>query len=71
MPDDYTPSMTIGKSLEGNRRTHRMCYRGVGVALRMPSATSIKRYATSEVSATLTFRSRPATPAAASPAGCG
>ena len=52
MPDDYTPSMTTGRSLEGNRRTHRMCYRGIGVALRMPSATSIKRYATNEGSAT-------------------
>ena len=52
MPDDYTPSMTTGRSLEGNRRTHRMCYRGIGVALRMPSATSIKRYAANEGSAT-------------------
>lgn len=52
MPDDFTPSMTTGRSLEGNRRTHRMCYRGAGVALRMPSATSIKRYASQSPSAT-------------------
>ncbi len=44
MPDDYTPSMTHGKSLTEHRRTHRMLYRGAGVALRMPSATSIKRF---------------------------
>lgn len=45
MPDDYTPSMTEGASLAGNRRTHRMKYTGAGVTLRMPSATSVKRYA--------------------------
>lgn len=45
MPDDFTPQMTVGRSLEGNRRTHRMCYRGAGVTLRMPSVTAIKRYA--------------------------
>jgi hypothetical protein len=45
MPDDYTPSHGLGNSIEGNRRTHRMAYRGAGVTLRMPSATSIKAFA--------------------------
>ncbi len=44
MPDDYTPAMTGGKSLDGNRRTHRIRYSGAGVELRMPSATAIKRF---------------------------
>lgn len=44
MPDDYTPGMTKGRSLSDNRRTHRILYSGAGVALRMPSATAIKRY---------------------------
>lgn len=44
MPDDYTPGMTFGRSAEGNRRTHRMLYEGAGVAVRMPSATAIKRF---------------------------
>lgn len=45
MPDDYTPSMTLGQSLSGHRRTHRMNYAGSGVSIRMPSATAIKRFA--------------------------
>ncbi|AZZ54983.1 hypothetical protein [Rathayibacter iranicus] len=45
MPDDYTPAMTNGRALTEHRRTHRMLYRGAGVAVRMPSVTSIKRYA--------------------------
>lgn len=44
MPDNYTPGMTAGRSAEGNRRTHRMLYEGAGVAVRMPSATAIKRF---------------------------
>jgi hypothetical protein len=44
MPDDFTPSMGGGQALTGNRRTHRMCYSGAGVKVRMPSATSIKRF---------------------------
>lgn len=44
MPDDYTPSRTSGAALSGHRRTHRMCYSGAGVKVRMPSATSIKRF---------------------------
>lgn len=44
MPDDYTPGMHYGRSAEGNRRTHRMLYEGAGVAVRMPSATAIKRF---------------------------
>lgn len=45
MPDDYTPRMTGGQALSGNRRTHRMCYRDSDLTFRMPSVTSIKRYA--------------------------
>lgn len=45
MPDDYTPGMHYGRSAEGNRRTHRMLYEGAGVAVRMPSATAVKRFA--------------------------
>ncbi len=45
MPDDYTPSKTLGQATTGYRRTHRMCYRGAGVSLRMPSATAIRRFA--------------------------
>lgn len=48
MPDDYTPSMTGGQALSGHRRTHRMSYQGNGMTLRMPSATSIRRFATDE-----------------------
>lgn len=44
MPDDYTPAETGGAALSGNRRTHRMNYRGAGMDLRMPSATSIRRF---------------------------
>jgi len=45
MPDDFTPSMTGGHALSGHRRTHRMLYEGAGIALRMPSVASIKRFA--------------------------
>lgn len=45
MPDDYTPSRTVGRALSGHRRTHRMRYEDNGVTFRMPSVTSIKRYA--------------------------
>jgi hypothetical protein len=44
MPDDYTPGMTSGEALSGHRRTHRMLYEGAGVKLRMPSATSIRKF---------------------------
>lgn len=44
MPDNYTPSRTGGLGTDGLRRTHRMAYSGAGVTLRMPSATSIKRF---------------------------
>ena len=45
MPDDYTPSRGLGHALSGHRRTHRMAYSGAGVSVRMPSVTSIRRYA--------------------------
>lgn len=45
MPDDYTPSHTLGRALSGHRRTHRMAYSGAGVELRMPSVTSIRGFA--------------------------
>ncbi|MEK6311931.1 MAG: hypothetical protein V4755_14620, partial [Curtobacterium sp.] len=45
MPDDYTPGMSSGHALSGHRRTHRMSYSNDQVALRMPSATAIRRYA--------------------------
>lgn len=44
MPDDNTPEMTGGRALSGHRRTHRVKYEGSGLALRMPSATAIKRF---------------------------
>ncbi len=46
MPDDYTPGMKAGRALSGHRRTSRVKYEGAGVALRMPSATAIRRYST-------------------------
>ena len=45
MPDDNTPGMHGGRSLAGNRRTHRMNYSGAGISLRMPSKTAIHRFA--------------------------
>lgn len=45
MPEDYTPGGTKGRSATGNRRTHRRHYEGAGVSMRMPSATSIRRFA--------------------------
>lgn len=44
MPDDYTPAQTLGQAMSGKRRTHRMNYGNKDIDLRMPSATSIKRY---------------------------
>lgn len=49
MPDDWTPHRTMGRSLDGLRRTHRMSYVGAGVTLRMPSATSIKSFSNAAV----------------------
>jgi len=49
MPDDYTPSMTGGRASTGNRHTHRMRYSTPdGFEIRMPSATSIRRFASDE-----------------------
>ncbi|GAA4682205.1 hypothetical protein GCM10025780_29490 [Frondihabitans cladoniiphilus] len=45
MPDDYTPKFKVGRSISGHRRTHRILYEGAGVALRMPSASAMKRFA--------------------------
>ena len=45
MPDDYTPGNTGGQALSGGRRTHRMRYESDGVSVRMPSKTSIRRFA--------------------------
>lgn len=45
LPDDYTPRMTGGQALSGSRRTHRMRYGADGVEVRMPSKTSIRRFA--------------------------
>jgi hypothetical protein len=44
MPDDYTPGGTTGRALSGKRRTHRILYEGSGIALRMPSATAVRRF---------------------------
>ena len=60
MPDDYTPAQTSGRALSGSRHTHRRSYAGDDVTVRMPSATSIKRYAaehgtTFDVPVTATF----------------
>lgn len=49
MPDDWTPSSTMGHAISGFRRTHRMSYVGSGVALRMPSVASIKSFSKSTV----------------------
>jgi transcriptional regulator with XRE-family HTH domain len=50
MPDDWTSSRTEGRSsISGLRRTHRMAYVGNDVAIRMPSATSIKDFAAPSV----------------------
>ena len=45
MPEDFTPSRTVGNALSGHRRTHRMAYAGAGVEMRMPSVTSIRAFA--------------------------
>lgn len=52
MPDDFTPSRGLGHALSGHRRTHRMAYAGAGVSMRMPSVTSIRRYASETKQAT-------------------
>ena len=52
MPDDYTPAQGSGQALSGNRRTHRMRYSGAGVDMRMPSATSIRRFSDEKRNAT-------------------
>jgi len=44
MSDDYTPGQTGGNALSGHRRTHRIAYEGAQTAVRMPSATSIRRF---------------------------
>lgn len=44
MPDDYTPAKTLGQAMSGHRRTHRMNYKNGDISVRMPSATSIKRF---------------------------
>jgi hypothetical protein len=44
LPDNFTPAETTGLGTDGKRRTHRMNYTGAGVSLRMPSATSIRRF---------------------------
>lgn len=48
MPDDWTPSRTAGRSLSGHRRTYRRLYSGAGINLRMPSASSIRDFATTQ-----------------------
>lgn len=63
MPDDYTPGMGAGRSLGGNRRTHRMKYEGAGVTLRMPSVTSVKRYSKDIKGATFDIPVEASTPA--------
>jgi hypothetical protein len=45
MPDDYTIAETTGRALSGKRRTHRMLYKSDEIALRMPSASAIRRFA--------------------------
>lgn len=44
MPDDYTPQRSKGRALSGHRRTYRKLYKGAGIAVRMPSATAIRRF---------------------------
>lgn len=44
MPDDYTPAQTLGHAMSGHRRTHRMNYGNDDIQMRMPSATSIRRF---------------------------
>ena len=44
LPDDFTPKMTGGRAISGHRRTHRIRYESTEVALRMPSATTIKAF---------------------------
>lgn len=53
MPDDFTPSGTDGAALSGKRRTHRMKYESSELTIRMPSATSVRRYA--KETGTITF----------------
>ncbi len=44
MPDDFTPAKSLGQAMSGHRRTHRMNYRNGDISVRMPSATSVKRF---------------------------
>lgn len=44
MPDDYTPGGHSGLSLAGHRRTYRRLYKSEEIALRMPSASAIRRF---------------------------
>lgn len=48
MPDDYNPGSSSGNALSGKRRTHRILYEGAGIALRMPSATAIRRFSAAQ-----------------------
>lgn len=52
IPDDYTPKETLGRAMSGKRRTHRIKYEADGYAIRMPSATAIKRFAAESESRT-------------------
>jgi len=44
MPDDWTPHRHRGRSVAGRHRTHRMCYTGSEVRLRMPSVAAVRSY---------------------------
>lgn len=48
MPDDWTPTRGSGNALSGHRRTYRRHYEGAGVSLRMPSAASIRSFASTQ-----------------------
>ena len=52
IPDDFTPKETLGRAMSGKRRTHRIKYEADGYAVRMPSATAIKRFAAESESRT-------------------
>lgn len=44
IPDDYTPSQGAGRSLSNKRRTYRKLYQSGEIAIRMPSATAVRRF---------------------------
>ena len=44
MPDDYTPGLAPGRALSGRRRTHTKLYQLGEIAVRMPSASAVKRF---------------------------